>query len=258
MNRSNYLFLVFKMFLKPGLRKTRSKILIFLNIFPLLIVIAVKLAGFFKGEPFYFELSFFSAFAYIFYIGFYCGIVSVFYGTSVIREEIEDKTLVFLTTRPVPKRDIFLGKYLSYLTVCLIAVLPAFLICFAAIFFNRISEPMIYVVLAKFTAGIFLAVISYYSIFALLSLIASKSTAIGLAFIFGWEGIVQYLPGSTQKLTVIYHVKAVLPPFREEAGFFSERLASENPMTALAVIGVIVCVSVALSVAVFRRKRYIL
>ncbi|MBN2363791.1 ABC transporter permease subunit [candidate division WOR-3 bacterium] len=250
--------IVFKMFFKPGLRRTRTKVLILLNVFPLLIVCAVKFAGFMRGEPFSFDVSFFSGFAYIFYIGFYCGIVAVFYGTSVIREDIEDKTLVFLTSRPVPKKDVFLGKYLSYLSICLIAVLPAFTLCFAVVFFNRLLEPLSYLILFKFSAGIILAILAYYSLFAFLSLIASKSTALGLAFIFGWEGIVQYFPGSTQKLTVIYHVKAILPPLREEGGFFSERLAPENPFVALAVILILVSVSVLLSVVVFRKKRYIL
>ena len=41
-------------------------------------------------------------------------ILTLFYGTSVCSEEIEGKTLPYLTTRPLTKAGIILGKYAAY------------------------------------------------------------------------------------------------------------------------------------------------
>ena len=41
-------------------------------------------------------------------------ILTLFYGTSVCSEEIEGKTLPYLTTRPLTKSGIVIGKFAAY------------------------------------------------------------------------------------------------------------------------------------------------
>src|SRR5215217_5726775 len=52
---------------------------------------------------------------WIFYLRFTVPVLGVFYGTSLIADEVEDKTITYLFTRPIPKGAVLLGKYLAYL-----------------------------------------------------------------------------------------------------------------------------------------------
>lgn len=260
MERFYYFKVIYKMFLAPGLRRNRTRVFILLNIFPLVIIIVIKLFSLFQGQQLSYELSFFKGFTYLFYVSFYSPVVSLFFGSSLIREDIEDKTLVFLTSRPVPKKDIFLGKFVSYITIVFLSVLPGFTLCFLTMFFDNLLNPSALLVFVNFSLGISVALLAYFTVFSLLSLLASKSTAIGLVFIFGWEGIVQFFPGMTQKLTIIYHVRSILPSIGNggENSLFSNPIKAENPVIAIFVILLVVVFSLVSSVFIFSRKRYIL
>jgi len=50
----------------------------------------------------------------VFFLQFYIVILALFYGTSVTAEEVENRTLSYLLTRPVPKPAIVLGKFAAY------------------------------------------------------------------------------------------------------------------------------------------------
>src|SRR6266550_3563046 len=56
--------------------------------------------------------------------------LGVFYGTSLIADEVEDKTITYLFTRPIPRRSIVMGKYLAYVVCTTSVVLPSVMIAF--------------------------------------------------------------------------------------------------------------------------------
>src|SRR6187200_1536045 len=62
---------------------------------------------------------------WVFYLRFTVPVLGVFYGTSLIADEVEDKTITYLFTRPIPRGAILLGKYLAYLVCTIFVVLPA-------------------------------------------------------------------------------------------------------------------------------------
>src|SRR5262245_55447213 len=52
-----------------------------------------------------------------FFVRFSVPVLAVFYGTSLIADEVEDKTITYLFVRPIPRSAVLIGKYLAYL-VC--------------------------------------------------------------------------------------------------------------------------------------------
>ena len=52
-------------------------------------------------------------------------VLGVFYGTSLIADEVEDKTITYLFTRPIPRGAVLVGKYLAYLACTVFVVLPS-------------------------------------------------------------------------------------------------------------------------------------
>ena len=51
-------------------------------------------------------------------------VLAVFYGTALMADEVEDKTLTYLFTRPIPRGAVLIGKYLAYLACTILVVLP--------------------------------------------------------------------------------------------------------------------------------------
>ena len=62
---------------------------------------------------------------WLLYIRFIVPVLGVFYGTALIADEVDDKTITYLFTRPVPRGAVLIGKYLAYLACTALLVLPS-------------------------------------------------------------------------------------------------------------------------------------
>ena len=62
---------------------------------------------------------------WLLYIRFIVPVLGVFYGTALIADEVDDKTITYLFTRPIPRGAVLVGKYLAYLVCTVLLVLPS-------------------------------------------------------------------------------------------------------------------------------------
>ena len=62
---------------------------------------------------------------WVFYLRFTVPVLGVFYGTSLMADEVEDKTITYLFTRPIRRGAVLFGKYLAYLGCTVFVVLPS-------------------------------------------------------------------------------------------------------------------------------------
>src|SRR2546430_10257055 len=67
---------------------------------------------------------------WILYIRIIVPLLGVFYGTSLIADEVEDKTITYLFTRPIPRSAVLFGKYFAYLACTVLLVLPSVMLVF--------------------------------------------------------------------------------------------------------------------------------
>jgi len=86
----------------------------------------------------------FGMMVWLLYIRFIIPVLGVFYGTSLIADEIDDKTITYLFTRPIPRRAVLLGKYLAYLACTVLLVLPSVMIVFFLVVINMINSFQIF------------------------------------------------------------------------------------------------------------------
>src|SRR5688572_13696250 len=105
---------------------------------------------------------------WLLYIRFIIPILGVFFGTSLIADEVDDKTITYLFTRPIPRRAVLLGKYLAYVVCTILLVLPSVIIVFFLIVPMGGSSiagefPALLIDLAMLALGL----ISYGAVFAL-------------------------------------------------------------------------------------------
>src|SRR6185436_4899945 len=50
---------------------------------------------------------------WVLYLRFVVPVLGIFYGTSLIADEVEDKTVTYLFCRPISRTAVFLGKYFA-------------------------------------------------------------------------------------------------------------------------------------------------
>jgi len=148
---------------------------------------------------------------WLLYIRFILPILGVFYGTSLIADEVDDKTITYLFTRPIPRSAVLLGKYLAYLVCTVLLVLPSvilvyFLIVPVAGGSVAAAFPSLLADLGMLAVGL----AAYGAVFALVGARVKRPLVVGLVFAFGWEPTVLLFPGYLKRFTVAYYMQALV------------------------------------------------
>src|SRR3954462_2266289 len=124
---------------------------------------------------------------WIFYLRFTVPVLGVFYGTSLIADEVEDKTITYLFTRPIPKGSVLVGKFIAYLACTLFVVLPSVVIVYLSIVPMRGSLGGSFLDLLKDLSLLAIGLAVYGAVFAFIGAKFKRPLLVGLIFIFGWE-----------------------------------------------------------------------
>ncbi|MFQ5670340.1 MAG: ABC transporter permease [Acidobacteriota bacterium] len=207
---------------------------------------------------------------YIFYsngfqfIHYYVMLVALFYGTAVVAEEIDWKTLTYLFTRPVPKAAILAGKGAAAWTLGALILAPALILTYTLFTFAdgllyvgntsdfRVNLPILFQDLAL-TLG---ALAVYTVVFTFVGARFNRPVLWGIGLAFGWESWVAFVPGLTRKLTVMHYVQS-LSPHASGRNIAVAILGQRTPpgQSILALI-IILGLFTALAVWTFSRREY--
>jgi ABC-2 type transport system permease protein len=153
-------------------------------------------------------------------------VLAIFYGTGLLADEVEDKTITYLFTRPIRREAVFLGKYLAYLVCTVAVVLPAVMLVWLAIsgiggsFGDGVLD------LAKDLGILTLGLAAYGALFGWIGARLKRPLVVGLVFTFGWEVFALALPGYLKLATVAYHLQALVP----------HAMPADSPMALMQVI----------------------
>ena len=248
---------IYKFFLKIGIRKKRTILFSLLSFTPVLLIFIVKILEIAKPHSSISASHLYPNVIVAFYIQFIIEILAIFFGSSIIDEEVDNKTLVYLNTKPIEKVAVFIGKFLSYLTIILSMVIMGLIFTFLIAYFNnnmigRVGE------LIKYLYASVFAILAYTSIFAMLSTFFKRTAMLGLLFVFGWESIVNYMPGSTQKLTIIHFVKSLIPQTAVNKQFLLFHLEPSSILTSVLVLLSITLISIIIGAIIFKYKEYVI
>ncbi len=146
-----------------------------------------------------------------FYLRFSIPVLGVFYGTALIADEVEDKTITYLFTRPIPRGAVLLGKYLAYLACTVFVVLPSVVIVWLLVIPIRGSLGASFLDMAKDLGLLAVGLTIYGATFAFVGAAIKRPLIVGLAFVFGWEPVMLALPGYLKRFTVAYYLQGLVP-----------------------------------------------
>jgi ABC-2 type transport system permease protein len=199
---------------------------------------------------------------WVFYLRFTVPVLGVFYGTSLIADEVEDKTITYLFTRPIPKGAVLLGKFLAYLACTLFVVLPSVVIVYLCIVPLRGSLGGSFPDLLTYLSLLAIGLAVYGSVFAFIGARFKRPLLVGLIFIFGWEQAALAFPGYLKKFTVAYYLQAMVPHAMPNDGVVSliQGIFRETPSLGESLFWLLVILLAFLWAAAVsvERKEYVL
>ena len=207
-------------------------------------------------------VSMFGAIIWILFLWFIVPVLGVFYGTSLIADEVDDKTITYLFTRPVRRGAVVVGKYMAYLLCTTLVVLPSVMIVyFLMVPFRQIPASFIALVIDLGVLGLGLA--AYGALFALVGAAIRRPRVVGLVFVFGWELVTLVMPGYLKRFTLAYYLQTLVPhamPTGDTVSLLQGAVFREPPSVAVS-IGVLVLAivaSLALAARVVEQREYVL
>jgi ABC-type transport system involved in multi-copper enzyme maturation permease subunit len=202
-------------------------------------------------------VSIFGMMIWVLFLRFIVPVLGVFYGTSLVADEVEDKTITYLFTRPLRRGAVLCGKYLAYLVV-----LPSVMIVyFLLVPFADIARGFRALVtdLGLLAVGI----AAYGAVFTMIGAWMKRPLVVGLLFTFGWEQIAMLMPGYLRRGTIAYYLQALVPhamPTDEGLTSLLQSVFVETPPPGLSlvILTVITLASLAVAMRVIERREYVL
>jgi ABC-type transport system involved in multi-copper enzyme maturation permease subunit len=250
---------IFGFFFFLGRRTGKARVFALLGLVPVALAIVVRVALHGRSGD---MAAVFTEILMVFFLQFYIVILSLFYGTSVVAEEIEGRTLSYLITRPLPKPAIVLGKYAAYALLMFLMVAVSLSLSFFILNSGRLADPSLYLTFLSYLGVLGLGVLTYMAFFTFLGAVLKRAILVGLVFGFGWENVIQYFPGSTQKFSIVHYLKSLLP-YRPTGGgggrlaLLLFKLEPTSPAVAVLMLAVVAGALLALACWFFRMKEYL-
>jgi len=205
----------------------------------------------------------FGVMMWLLYVRFIVPVLGVFYGTAFIADEVDDRTITYLFTRPIPRRAVLFGKYLAYLVCSALLVLPsAMLVFFLIVPTGGGSIAQAFPGLLTDLGMLVIGLAAYGAVFAFVGARVRRPLLIGLLFALGWEPTVLVVPGYLKRLSVAYYLQAlVVHDVPQDSGplvILQAFRESPSLVVALMALAVIVVAALWLAGRVVERREYVL
>lgn len=245
-------------------RTRRGWIAVALAAMPVALVVFVSVVSRLKEEALPLEVLI--TFSWFFLVQTIVPLVSLVMASAVVAEEIEDRTITYLFTRPIPRPAILIGRWLAVaLPIALVLCASAELVVWLLV--DALDPKLVPGGIPEgLHASILLAVVMggvvYSALFASAGALFKRPMLIGLGYTFVYEGFLGNLPGANQKATVQYYLRSFLFSERRslmgevEEAIFSVPLA--EPGAAVRTLALILVGALVLAAWRFTRREYVL
>jgi ABC-type transport system involved in multi-copper enzyme maturation permease subunit len=199
---------------------------------------------------------------WVFYLRFTVPVLGVFYGTALMADEVEDKTITYLFTRPIPRGAVLAGKYLAYLACTIFVVLPSVVLVYLLVVPIGGNLGASFVPLLTDLALLALGLAVYGALFAFIGAQLKRPLLIGLIWVFGWEPAALVVPGYLRKFTVAYYLQSLVPHAMPQDNALSmiQSIFRDTPSLGASLfwLALIWAVFMALAMRAVERREYVL
>ncbi len=184
---------------------------------------------------------------------FFMPVMAMIYGSSLIRDEIDDKSITHVATAPLDRAYSYAGYYVPLVIAVAISMIIINTAGFLAFFSQKgIDSDSLSIYLA-FTGLVIIGSVVYSALFLSMGVLFKKPVFFGLFYAFIWEAFIGSLPGVIQKASIRHYLRSIgfewvdygsISHYEQATGFFDSVL----------VIIVLTIIFLVLGAYLFREK----
>lgn len=158
------------------------------------------------------------------YLLFVLPLFTLAYASGAFGAEREERTLIWLLTRPLPRSAIYLAKFVGTLPWCLAFSGGGFVaLCLAGGEQGRVA-------LRLYWPAALAGTVAFAALFHLIGAIFRRPVVVGLVYVFFFEALVGTLPGSLKLLSLTFYTRSLM---------YNEAAAAGYPAGMLDVTGAV-------------------
>ena len=195
----------------------------------------------------------------LFYVRNLLPLVALLFGSALISDSVDSKTLTYFLTRPISRLSIFLGEFMAYVVTVLTLTVPCIVLTYLVMCVGTpqgtgFGAPD----LVQDLAACALTLFTYGGAFALLGVSLKRPLIPGLLFLFVWEGFVANFPGDAPNYTLTAYARSLIRHRPAEEGLaelFSKFFGVGESVLVLGIVGVVCLV---LAAWIFSRREYVI
>lgn len=189
--------------------------------------------------------------------GFVLVILSVIFGAGIVAQEVEQKTIVYLLTRPIPRWRLLLVQFFAVVLVITATVwLAVIALAVAAYGPAGMGQSN----LARDLLVLPVGALAYGGLFVLLSTALARPQIVALLFAFGWDSWVPQLPGKFKMLTLLAYLRALTPHLTQpDTGSLAPSATGDaiSATTAWCVLGAVTALTLGAALVLFSVREYV-
>jgi ABC-2 type transport system permease protein len=178
-------------------------------------------------------------------------VLALIYGASMIRNEIDDRSIIQVITSPLDRKVSYLGYYLSLamvLSILLSIITAVGGTCFFLV--NGWSDGATELILA-FIAVQVIGAIAYSALFLVMGVALKQPMYLGLIYVFVWEGFVGSVPGAIGEYTIRHQLQVIASGLVQDGSIAT--MSGDGGMAMMILIALSI-VFVAIGAYLFQNK----
>jgi len=163
--------------------------------------------------------------------------------TAALGDEIEDRTLQYLTLKPVSRLQIVFEKLLAVVAVLIPLTWFGIVVTWAITAFGNVDE--LRDLLWPALASSLVAIIGFGSLFMLLSLFVQRALLIGVFYVFVWESTLsQFLPG-IRAISIRHYTQSLFTRLLDDPRISVDGPSGESTVVITIVALLVICTALA-------------
>ncbi len=140
---------------------------------------------------------------------FFMPVMAMIFGSSLIRDEIDNKSITHVATAPLDRAFTYVGYYLPLSLAVSASMMVITAAGFLSFFVQQGVDAASIEVYLEFTGLVVIGSFVYSSLFLATSVLFKKPVFFGLFYAFIWEGFIGSIPGAIQKASIKHYLRSI-------------------------------------------------
>ncbi len=185
---------------------------------------------------------------------FFLPVMAMIYGSSLVRDEMDDRSITAIVTSPMDRVITFVGYYIG-LAISVMLIMLFILTAGYLSYFGSIGIGDAEGIYGSFFALMVIGAFAYSALFIMVSVLFSKPIYFGLFYAFIWETFIGSIPGKISLLTVKHYIRSIGSEWIYYGDISSYPDATSVSDSAI-VLTVFIIVTFVIGAFLFREKEF--